>query len=497
MKRNKIKLTIPNDLIYLPVVLNAVRNMAEIMGFEQEDILQLEGGTEEAIANVIKYAFEDDEDATFDMIVEMHQLGLNIIIKEKGIPFDPSLVHKYSKETLKKDLEQKGLGTYLMKQFLDDVSFHNLGQEGKETCLFKHLNNKQIQDLISKEEMEVVESEKDQERLPKGSVKFIVRRMKPEEAVEVSKCAYSSYGYTYINENIYYPDRVRELNKTDTLISYVAVTETNEIIAHNALEREGDSMVPEKGVAFTKPKYRGQGCLRQLSITLMEEAKKRHFTGVFSKGITTHAYSQSNLIKFGFRACAVHISFGKERIYKGIDQQIKQRESVIIMFHFINPPLRHVLYVPSHHIEMIKLIYDNLGVEPEFRSAGNYVELPVEKANTMLKTNLKSMTAHITINQYGLNVVEDVRKNLKSLCQQRLETIYLHLSLNDKYTAWLTHEFEKLGFFFSGIIPGDKGNDELILQYLNNYVIDYDRIMIASEVGRKMMEYIRKRDPNQ
>ena len=140
MKKNQVTLTAPNNFIFLPMVLNMVRNMADIMGFEPESIYQLELGTEEAVSNVIKYAFEEREDESFKIILEPVALGLNIIIREKGVPFDPSLIPKYSKKSLRTDFNEKGLSTYLMKQLFDKVSFHNLGKEGKETILFKHIN---------------------------------------------------------------------------------------------------------------------------------------------------------------------------------------------------------------------------------------------------------------------------------------------------------------------------------------------------------------------
>ena len=46
-------------------------------------------------------------------------------------------------------------------------------------------------------------------------------------------------------------------------------------------------------------------------------------------------------------------------------------------------------------------------------------------------------------------------------------------------------------------MPGDEGNDGLILQYLNNYVIDYEQLQVASDQGRELLDYVRKSDPNQ
>ncbi len=496
MNKNKLKLTIPNNLKYLPIVLNVVRNVAESMGFDKNEITKLEVGAEEAVSNVIKYGFPEEEDANFDVILESLPLGLKIIIKEKGLPFDPTLIPKFSKKTLERDLKARGLGTYLMNQCIDEVTYHNLGKEGIETHLFKHLNNKQIHQMMDIDELSDVDKEKSEEQLPKGSVKFSIRRMKPEEAVEVSKCAYSSYGYSYINEDIYYPDRVRELNKTDELISFVAVTDKNEIIAHSALEQENKEKIPELGAAFTKPKYRGQGCLNALTIEILSEARRRNLTGVYALAITTHPFSQKTLIKFGFKDCAIKISSGGERTYKGIEQKIIQRESVMFMFYYTKQPKNHILYVPKHHKEMIKGIYDHLGVSPEIIIPEKKIEFPENPASTHVKSNQRSKTADIMVDSYGIDIMDIVKRNLKAICLLRFETIYLYLKLDNPITALLTEEFEKMGFFFSGIMPGSTGNDELILQYLNNYVIDYSQLKIASDKGNEMLAYIRQRDPN-
>ncbi len=497
LKKQHVKLTIPSDLAYLPIVLNVTREMAKIMGFAEGDIYKLEVGAEEAVTNVIKYAFDEAEDANFDVILEGEPIGLNIIIKEKGVPFDPTLIHQYSKDTLAEDLNQKGLGTYLMKQFVDDVLIRNLGREGMETHLFKHLNNKQIHELISAEELAVMEQEKTAKSLPEGSVDYTIRRMQPSQAVDVSKGAYSSYGYTYAHEDIYYPDRVRELNKTDKLISFVAITRQQEIIAHNAIENEV-GMPPELGAAFTKPKYRHQGCLNHLIAAILDEARQRNYSGMYARGVTTHPFSQKTLLKYGFKESALFISSGIERKYKGIEQKKIQRESVFIMYRYFLSPGPRQLYPPAHHRQMITGIYQNLGVCPVLANAEPATAaLPAIETAVNLKTDPASMTAHIFIVRYGQNALLLVKANLKALCLQRLETVYLHLPLSDRYTSVFTEQFETLGFFFSGIMPGDQGNDELILQYLNNYMIDYELLRCASDVGIQLLDYVRKADPNQ
>lgn len=496
MKVERVKLTIPNNMSYLVLVLSATREMADMMGFDEDDIYKLEMGTEEAVTNVIQYAFEESEDADFDIILERQPIGLNIIIKEKGTPFDPSQIHAYSRETLVDDLAQKGLGTFLMRQFIDKVSIYNLGREGMETHLFKHLNYKPVNEVISAQELAEAEQGRHELALPKGSVSFSVQRMLPAQAVEVSKCAYSSYRYTYIHEDIYYPDRIRELNKAERLISFVALTARQEVIAHNALEIEA-GVPPELGVAFTKPKYRGQGCMNRLISVLLEEARNRQYKGIYARAVTAHPYSQKTLLKYGFKESALYISSGKERQYKGIEQQKIQRESVFIMYLYFLAQKRQKIFPPSKHLQMICELYQQVGGEPELILPSTDIEISDEKAALTTRTDPNSLTAHINILSYGRDVEVQVHAKLKALCLHRFETIYLHLPLGDQNTSLLTEKFEDLGFFFSGIIPGEQGKDVLILQYINNYFIDYDQLCTASDFGRRLLDYVRRLDPNQ
>ncbi|MCP4707370.1 MAG: hypothetical protein GY869_01990, partial [Planctomycetes bacterium] len=69
MKQRKIKVTLPADLIYLPMILNSVKSLGKILGFDADDVSALETGTKEAITSVVKYAFQNEGNTTFDIIL--------------------------------------------------------------------------------------------------------------------------------------------------------------------------------------------------------------------------------------------------------------------------------------------------------------------------------------------------------------------------------------------------------------------------------------------
>ncbi len=211
MKRREfVKLTLPNDLSYLPVARACVREAAQKFAFAGGDLDHIDLALEEAVSNVIEHAFDAGEESTFDLIVESFARGLRLIIKEKGIPFDPSLLPRYNPE---KVLEEgtSGMGMFLMQEVMDEVSFRNLGPEGKETHLIKFRRDKNIEECLPAAEL----APEPQAPPPLArKIDYDIRGILPGEAIEISRCAYKTHGYTFFDDHIYYPERVMKRGKS-------------------------------------------------------------------------------------------------------------------------------------------------------------------------------------------------------------------------------------------------------------------------------------------
>ena len=134
-----VKLTLPNEISYLPTAQAVVREAARRRGFEPEALSEFEVAVEEAVTNVMKHAYDSEENPTFDLICEEIPGGLQVILREKGIPFDPKLMPHYKPELAALHSSPAGIGFHLMKSLMDDVQLINLGPAGKETRLIKRL----------------------------------------------------------------------------------------------------------------------------------------------------------------------------------------------------------------------------------------------------------------------------------------------------------------------------------------------------------------------
>ncbi len=481
----------------LPAVLAYIHEVAGKAGFAGDDLQRIQIAAEEAVTNIIKHAFEPGQKETFDVICEEVPLGFRIVIRERGIPFDPKTRREYSKNKLQEEFSAEGLGTYMMSELMDEISFHNNGREGKETHLVKYLGSRSIEEYLPPAEIRQLKKEEAQGPAP-GTASYAVRLMKPEEAVEVSKCAYMSYGYTYTHESIYYPERIRQLNESGKLVSLVAVTAEGEIVGHIGLIADAhDSSIFEGGMAFVKPSFRGRGCLNRMMDAMIDEAERRNLTGIYGLATATHKFSQKGIHKYGMFPTALILSKLMPAEYRGIEKASSERRSSVYSFRYLRKPQQTAVYAPPRHREMMAKLYRGISVEPYLMVPETAAAaLPDGDAQLTLSTD-ENKTAKIEIAAYGRAVPEEVRSLVKRLCTERLETIYLYLNLSDPLTALLAEEFETMGFFFGGIIPGSPGNDRLLLQYFNNQVLQYDKLDIATELGRELLAYVRSRDPAQ
>jgi serine/threonine-protein kinase RsbW len=97
----------------------------------------------------------------------------------------------------------------------------------------------------------------------------------------------------------------------------------------------------------------------------------------------------------------------------------------------------------------------------------------------------------IAVRSSGADLVERVADRLRYLCLHKLDCIYVDLALADPATAVVTPDLEEMGFFFGGITPNLwKGSDVLRLQYLNNVEIDPAHVVVASDFGKELLDYV-------
>lgn len=509
MVRDSSTLTIPNDLSYLPLVGAYVTAAAGQLGFDKVDSGDVRLAVDEACTHVIETAFEPGEEQELVISCRRSPGGLEVTVADKGLPFDPDSIAEYDAEGgLDRDLS--GLPFYLIQQLMDEVGFVNKGWGGKEIQLTKYLRSPDVEAYFTQEEL--LPYDTTAEPAPPGKQTY--RLMRPEDAVEVARCIYKTYGYTYPSEHVYLPERVLAMNQSGEMISAVATTETGEVIGHCALLGQTGDRLMEVGQAVVAPAHRGHGVLQRLMDLLVEHAQPRGLMGLYVHAVTLHPFSQRVCLKYGFRESAVLLGYAPRRVQmkRFADDQLPQRETVVYGYQPLQEPPRSVVFPPDHHRPMIARIYRNLGLQRDLASPGSeYQEIaPDQQPPRVPRFSVSTKAASalgfgvIEVGGYGPGIEREVKGKLRDLSYEGIAVVYLRLPLGDPQTAGFCVRFEDLGFFFCGVqfLPaescgpdGEACADVLCLQFLNGPRIDYDLLQIHSEFGKELVAYIRERDP--
>lgn len=490
--RDRCSLTLPNDLGYLPVGLGFVRNFGEILGFDETDLKRIELALDEAATNVIKHAFPAGEVASFDIVCQKIPGGMEVCVHDKGIPWDPTLDEDYHPEA---DLQRQtglGLGEYLIKHLMDGYVFSNLGHDGKQLHLVKYLKTARIGE--GEEIAPTPEVAKPSKTNPEP-VAVEIRRMRPQEAIEVSRAIFDSYGYSYASDFVYYPERIAAMNEGGQMLSAVAVVkDTGEIAGHNALVFSG-SLPAELAIAVTKRQFRGQGIAEKTVEFLASQARAMGLKGVYTKEVTVHPFTQKFVYKLGFRDCGLLLAHSPKTLsFKGIAEQAAQRNSDVLGFKPIGDPEPRELYLPTRHAEIIASIYSGLAIPMGWKSS---TAVPDNARKTVLHATVSPsrLLCEIHISRYGADLVTVLKQELRRVRRQELQLVEMYLNLADPLTPWAVKEAERLGFFFTGILPETRGGDSFVLQYFNGIGVEYDQLVIDRPGTVKLVEYVKGLDP--
>ncbi len=484
-----LKLTAPGHLNYISVAVEFIKNCSSSFGFSDKEIFKIDIAAEEALSTIILHSLENDPEQEYSVICRRLPGKMEVVIHDKGVPFSPDDIPNYNPDTPDDEQNVDGLGMYLLKNYVDQVQFRNLGRNGKETVLSIGIEAERIDKILS-----ITEKPQKPKETHKDA-KWHLRPFEAKDAIEISRCAYQTYGYTY-EPYIYYPERITDMNKKGELLSIVAVDEKEELLGHIALKfYHHKDPIAEAGVAFVKPQHRKLGIFSKMCIEAFKNAADRGLFGVYGRAVTSHPLSQKKLTDFGFIDCGLMLGlFPSDVDFKALSGKTIQKESALLTYLPFKSPERSI-YPPKKHREITADIFAQTSIPVIFENPDNYQPQVDEKRKNRPELTYSRMevfnTADIISYSTEITILDSIHTAMKRLCIEHTDVLYLFLNLEQPGCAKLADECEKLGFFFCGILPfGTSGHHTIILQYLNNIEIDFTKIKLNSKFAQKIQKYI-------
>ncbi|MCX7018744.1 MAG: GNAT family N-acetyltransferase [bacterium] len=472
-------MTLKGRIALLPAAAAFVRDVARAEGMNEDEARHFETIAEEAGLNVIRHALDGDEGAEFDIIIERRPAQLVLAVEDRGLPFD-----------WKKCGEEGGggFGMRLIKAFSDEVRYLNLGHGGKRLEFIRKFMAR-MPECSDHEDMASAPAP-----FP-ADMPITIRFMRPDEGVALARCMYHCYGYTYV-EQIYFPEKIREMIESGLMESLVAVAPDDEIVGHLALLKDTPgARIAEIARAVVDPRCRGRKLFERMKARFTEHARERAMYGLYSEAVSLHPFTQKGNHALGATETGIMLAqCPRSFCFRDIDENLPQRVSTVIFYLRVNNEPERAVYPPYHHATMIRRIYEQGGFLRRIDRPPHRQDIKLS-GEALLDAQINSDVGNalLRVARMGANLRDIVRARLRGLCLNKIDCIYLDLPLAEPATAYMCAQMELLGFFFSGIIPEITENgDVLRLQYLNNVPLDPARIVIYSDFAKDLLNYILK-----
>ena len=128
----------PGNFKSLAPISEFIVTQAEEVGFSPNDVYAIQTAVDEACANIIDHAYGGEDIGDIKISVKTLRNGLQIILKDKGEPFDPDEVPEPDTSSPLEIRKERGLGVFFMRKLMDDVIFDFSSHHGNTLTLIKY-----------------------------------------------------------------------------------------------------------------------------------------------------------------------------------------------------------------------------------------------------------------------------------------------------------------------------------------------------------------------
>jgi sigma-B regulation protein RsbU (phosphoserine phosphatase) len=119
-------ITLPNDTQEVPRLAAFVDEVCEAIGFSPAVTMQMNLALEEAVVNVMKYAYPIGTHGNLTIEAQANDVRLKFTIIDSGKPFDPTVKADVDLSLSVQERPIGGLGIHIIRQIMDSINYERL-----------------------------------------------------------------------------------------------------------------------------------------------------------------------------------------------------------------------------------------------------------------------------------------------------------------------------------------------------------------------------------
>lgn len=119
-------LVLPNDTQEVPRLNAFVEEVCRDTGFDEDTVAKIKVAVEEAVVNVMKYAYPEGQSGDVTIEAASNDLRLKFTIIDNGKPFDPTVQTAVDTTLPAKEREIGGLGIHIIRQNMDSINYERM-----------------------------------------------------------------------------------------------------------------------------------------------------------------------------------------------------------------------------------------------------------------------------------------------------------------------------------------------------------------------------------
>lgn len=132
MKRGKLvvkkapaqyEIRLPSHTENLEIIREFVFKIITRVGINEEDASKIELAVDEACTNVMKHAYGGESTNPIDVAIKIDYKKVTIVVTDHGKGFNPKLVEIPNMKEYLAEMRVGGLGIYLMRSLMDEVTY--------------------------------------------------------------------------------------------------------------------------------------------------------------------------------------------------------------------------------------------------------------------------------------------------------------------------------------------------------------------------------------